>query len=266
MRRQMLTATLTLLLLISCSVGAAQAADSLVYQQGGVDIAAVIERSEYGFKDSPVPFAGFSDTLKVSSTGYGGKLGFGSADIGLRAAVTVTAENVKANFDDFDLKGSGLGLAAELSQRLYKGDSGFSAGLYAKYKHYFPKADANVFVDQDGFIFPDDQGFGNFFGFRDRLELSKLWTAEIGLLVQQNWQRLEIYAGPLVQWVRADVDFVGEDLFFGGKERINLMKAKERSNFGGVLGAKFYFGQGFLGADVTFKDKTSVKGQLGYIF
>lgn len=234
----------------SCSVLAADG-------QGAkpLDIAAIVEHQEMAFKED----------LDASSTGYGAYLGY-TVPFGLTLDAALTHENLKVHdrILELDFKGSGLALALGLSQRLYQNDVGTQINIGGRGKFYFFKAGQDI-IEIDGFVLPAND-FPEFVDptFQQRIELSKLSIYEAKLEVAQKLKQFELSAALLSQWAKADLDLVERDLFFDEEERFNLLKAKEKSNLGGNIGAKILLGDTlYVAANATIIDKISYSALFG---
>ena len=116
-----------------------------------------------------------------------------------------------------------------------------------------PNFSINPFLQATLYSDYKDHADGTVGGFPVRQELEvSFYKVETGLLFQGNFKPVTVYIGPIIYWIRGDVN--GTDF-------------EEKGNIGGAAGIKFSLGGNFsIGIEAQYRQEFSAGGMINYSF
>lgn len=253
MKKMLLLVTL---IALAFSATPGLAADNLAYKDG-LNLGFVFEQNEHDL-----------DLVKVRTTGYGPRLSYDLANIGLHASAAVTVETLKSGYEYYDGNAplrvdDSAAVSVELSKRIHQFENNFQLGVYGKFKYHFGSPGHSASGDYYHEVYNNNgdvvgwatERFGSTFEIRD------LKIIEVGLLAQKDWENIHLYAGPTMQLVRANFKETYWDTSWGSDTYGTSLK--EKSVAAGIAGARIDLGSGLsLNVDATFKETASFRAVL----
>lgn len=196
---------------------------------------------------------------KLDGNEYGIKCSWIPSDAGFTAHVSVSRANLKGSYEDFDnsIEGGLPVVTLEASQRIAK-----YAGIYAKYSRYFGEIKGGENGTFQGFDSSNNLVTGSW---SDKTTLSNLQVMEAGLLVQGDFSKVSVYAGPMLQAIKADLDYSYSDS--DENTWSDQTKVVAKSGLGAVAGMVVKLSD-VLSAQVgaTFKEHVTVAAGLSFAF